>query len=164
MSEETLRKQLYDSYKNRAILYYLIFEEMRTELGAAKAEEVLARAIYRRGVQKGRQKYAQYGPRDLAGLKEAFLGGIADEGKMFQPELLRDDPEGLDIKFHACPLRDAWQAMGLPDDEVATICRIAARVDNGTFEGAGFRFSADTWQPGGDGCCYLHIRPGPESD
>ena len=28
-------------------------------------------------------------------------------------------------------------------------------------ESAGFTFSADTWQPGRDGCCHLHIRPGP---
>ena len=28
------------------------------------------------------------------------------------------------------------------------------------FEAAGFEFFADTWQPGGEGCCYLHIRPG----
>ena len=43
---------------------------------------------------------------------------------------------------------------------MATLCRIAAKVDDGTFESAGFRFSADTWKPGGDGCCCLHIRPG----
>ena len=29
---------------------------------------------------------------------------------------------------------------------------------NGTFEGAGFGFSADTWQPNAEGCCRLHIR------
>ena len=40
------------------------------------------------------------------------------------------------------------------------MCSIAGRVDNGTFEGAGFTFSADTWQPGRSGCCHLHIRPG----
>ena len=40
------------------------------------------------------------------------------------------------------------------------MCEIAAHVDNGTFEGAGFEFSADTWSPGGEGCCRLHIRPG----
>ncbi len=40
------------------------------------------------------------------------------------------------------------------------LCHIAGRVDNGTFEGAGFVFSADTWRPGEGGCCYLHIRPG----
>ena len=159
MSEDQLRRQLYDAFKNRAVLYYLIYDEMRTELGPEKAGESLARAIYKRGAQKGREKYAQYGPSDLAGLQEAFLDGIPDDGQMFQPEVLHSDAERLDIKFHGCPLRDAWQEMGLPDEEVAAICRIAARVDNGTFEAAGFEFSADTWQPGGDGCCYPHIRP-----
>ena len=161
MSEERLREQLYDSFKNRAILYYLIYDELRGELGAERAEELLGRAIYRRGEQKGRAKYAQFAPNDLAGLKEAFLGGIPDDGRMFQPEVICDEPRALDIKFHGCPLRDAWQEFGLAEEEVATMCRIAARVDNGTFEGAGFAFTADTYQPGGEGCCYLHIRPGP---
>ena len=159
MSEDQLRTQLYDSFKNRAVLYYLIFSELRDEVGEEKAEEIMKRAIYKRGVQKG-AKYACYAPNDMEGLKEDFVGGIPDDGAMFKPEVERCDAEGLDIKFHGCPLRDAWMEMGLPDEEVATICRIAARIDNGTFEGAGFEFKADTWQPGGDGCCYLHIRPG----
>jgi hypothetical protein len=36
---------------------------------------------------------------------------------------------------------------------------IEGRVDNGTFEADGFEFSADTWQPGRDGCCRPHICP-----
>ncbi|MHB8902270.1 MAG: L-2-amino-thiazoline-4-carboxylic acid hydrolase [Thermoguttaceae bacterium] len=159
MSEEQLRSQLYDSFKNRAAIYYLIFCELREELGAGRAEELMKRAIYKRGLQKG-TKYAPYAPGDLAGLREAFVGGIPDGGAMFRPEVLRCDAEGLDIQFHGCPLRDAWKEMGLADEEVATLCRIAARIDNGTFEGAGFEFSADTWQAGDEGCCRLHIRPG----
>jgi hypothetical protein len=158
MSEETLRRQLYESYKNRARIYRLIFDELRNELGAERAEAVLKRAIYRRGVEIGAANYARFAPDDLAGLKGAFLGGIPDGGRMFQPEVLHSDADGLDIKFHACPLREAWQESGLSPEEVATLCRIAARIDNGTFEGAGFQFSADTWQPGGEGCCRLHIR------
>jgi hypothetical protein len=160
MSEESLRKQLYDSFKNRALIYHLIFEELREELGDARAEEVLSRAIYRRGEQKGRESYARFGPDDMAGLKAAFLAHVADDGKMFQPEVLRDDAEALDIKFHACPLKSAWQEIGLPDEEIATLCRIAAQVDDGTFEAAGFRFHSDTWRPGAEGCCCLHIQPG----
>jgi hypothetical protein len=163
MSEEDeLRRQLYDSFKNRALLYYLIFDELRGEIGEEKAERVLGRAIYRRGQQNGR-KFARFGPADLAGLKRVFLGGIADGGRMFQPEVLTDEPERLDIKFHRCPLREAWQEIGLSDDEVATLCRIAARIDNGTFDAAGFTFTADTWQPGGEGCCRLHVRPGEKT-
>lgn len=159
MAEEKLREQLYNSYKNRAILYWLIFDEMSKEVGEEKASEIMMRAIYARGRQKG-AKYAKYAPNDLAGLKEAFVGGLADEGRMFDPDIIRDEADGLDIKFRRCPLKEAWFEIGLSEEDVARMCRIAARVDNGTFEGAGFNFSADTFQPGGDGCCYLHIRPG----
>ena len=92
MSEETLRRQLYESYKNRARIYHLIFEELRKELGAEQAEAVLKRAIYRRGVEIGTAKYAAFAPDDLAGLKAAFLDGIPDAGRMFQPEVLRATP------------------------------------------------------------------------
>lgn len=36
MPEEQLRSQLYDSFKNRAALYYLIFSELRDEVGAER--------------------------------------------------------------------------------------------------------------------------------
>jgi hypothetical protein len=159
MSEEQLRAQLYGSYKNRAMIYYLIYDELRAELGENRAEEILSRAIYRRGQQLGQEKYAQFGPANLAGLKAAFVGGVPDDGKMFRPEVVRSDAQALDITFHACPLREAWQEADLPEEDVATLCRIAAQIDDGTFEAAGFGFSADTWQPGGKDCCHLHIRP-----
>jgi hypothetical protein len=160
MSDETLRLQLYDSYKNRAMIYHLIYEELQAAVGAERAEEIMGRAIYRRGADKGLENYAQYGPVNLLALQKVFLGGLPDDGRMFQPELIRGDADALDIKFHACPLRDAWQEAGLPEEQVALLCRIASRVDYGMFEAAGFDFHADTYQPNGEGCCCLHIRPG----
>ena len=106
----------------------------------------------------GTAKYAGFAPDDLAGLKAAFLDGIPDAGRMFPPGVLRSDADSLDIKFHACPLREAWQEsrpVGGRGRHTLSHCRA---VDNGTFEGAGFQFQADTWQPGGEGCCCLHIR------
>jgi hypothetical protein len=161
MSEEQLRRQLYESFANRAHLYRLILEELRAELGPQRAEELLARAIHRRGTQKA-AGYAPFAPRDLGGLRDAFVGGLPDGGAMFAPEVVRCDAGGLDIKFHRCPLKQAWLDAGLPEAEVAALCRIAAQVDSGMFEAAGFRFQPDTYQPGGEGCCFLHIRPGPE--
>jgi hypothetical protein len=158
MQQETLRRQLYDSFKNRAMIYYYIFDELRKEFGPARAEAVLSRAIYRRGAEKGRENYARFAPNNLAGLQNAFLEGIPDEKRMFQPELIRSNATCLDIKFHACPLRDAWKQAGLPEEEVAALCRIASRIDYGTFEAAGFGFHAETYRPGGESCCYLHIR------
>jgi hypothetical protein len=56
--------------------------------------------------------------------------------------------------------KEYWQEAGLSDGEIAKLCEIAAHVGNGSFEGTGFKFSADTWSPGMEGCCHLYIRPG----
>jgi hypothetical protein len=157
--EEELRQQVYGAFRNRAMIYWHIFDELRSEVGEGRATDVMKRAIERRGREVGRH-FARYGPRDLAGLKEAFLAFIPDGGRMFEPEVRRADAEALDIKFHRCPLKEAWQAAGLPEAEIAKLCHIAGRIDNATFETAGFIFHADTWTPGAEGCCDLHIRPG----
>lgn len=154
-----LRKELVASFKNRALLYFHFFDEMRKELGEAKATEIMKRAIYDRGLAVGKQ-FAKFGPADMTGIRDAFLKFIPDEGALFAPEVQRCDAGGVDIMFHRCPLKEAWIDAGVSESDMAKLCQIAGRVDNGTFEGAGFTFSADTWQPGHDGCCHLHIRPG----
>ncbi len=159
MSEQQLRKELVGSFKNRALLYFHFFDEMRKELGEANATEIMKRAIYGRGLAVGKQ-FAKYAPADMTGIRDAFLKFIPDEGALFAPEVQRCDAGGVDIKFHRCPLKEAWIEAGVSESDMAKLCHIAGRVDNGTFEGAGFTFSADTWQPGRDGCCHLHIRPG----
>ena len=155
MSEEKLREELYAAFKNRAMMVYHIFEELKAEVGEEQAEQILKRAVRRRGVEIG-QKFARFGPADLAGLKEAFVAAVPDNGEMFDPEVLKCDRDTLEIQLRRCPLKDA----GLSEDQVAKLCGIAAAVDTGTFEGAGFCFSVRTWQPGEPGCCRLKITPG----
>lgn len=158
-AEARLRDEVYAAFKNRALMYRHIFDELRRALGEPQAAGLLSRAIEARGREIGRA-FARYGPADLAGLRDAFLAGVPDGGRMFDPHVERCDAGGLDITLRRCPLKDAWHEAGVPEADVAALCRIAGRVDNGTFEAAGFEFSADTWQPGRDGCCHLHIRPG----
>src|SRR5262245_28732325 len=160
MSEETLRRQLYGAFAHRAHTAHLLLGQLCSELGAERAAELIGRALYQRGAQKA-ARYAPFAPGDLEGLKQAFLADLPDGGAMFAPEVVRCDAGGLDVKFHRCPLKEAWQVAGLPETEVATLCRVAAQVDQGLFTTAGFAFHADTYQPGGEGCCFLHIRPGP---
>ena len=157
---ERLRRDLYAAFKNRALMYWHVFDELRKALGEPQATALMARAIEARGREIGRQ-FSRYGPADLAGLRDAFVGGVPDEGRMFGPHVDRCDATALDITLQRCPLKEAWQEAGVADVDIAALCRIAGRVDNGTFEAAGFQFSADTWQPGRDGCCHLHVRPGP---
>lgn len=159
MAVEKLRALLYGSIKNRAMMYYHIFRELGRELGEEKAAEIMKRAIYARGLEVGKT-LAQYAPADLEGLKNAFLDRVVpDGGNMFAPEVLRCDGEELEIKLRQCPLKDAYREAGLSEQEMETMLQIAAQVDYGTFEGAGFAFAVETWQPGQPGCCHLHIRP-----
>jgi hypothetical protein len=157
--ENTLRSQLWASFKNRAMVYLEVYRVLEEELGAERAAALLKKAIYRRGCEIGRQ-FERFGPGDLAGLKEAFLGILPDDGKVFEPEVIACDDSRLEIQLCRCPLKEAWQEAGLDEAQVARMCEIAGVVDNGTFEAAGFRFRSETWRPGRSGCCHLFIEKG----
>jgi L-2-amino-thiazoline-4-carboxylic acid hydrolase len=157
--EAELRRQLKEAHMSRAMIYAAFYDELVARLRESVAEEVMKAAIYKRGLEIG-QRFAAYGPVDLEGLRDAFLDFVPDKGRLFRPEVRRCDAEGLDIKFHACPLKEAWTVAGRAPEKIARLCRIAGVVDDGTFAAAGFSFSAETWQPGEEGCCFLHIRPG----
>ena len=157
MIEQKLRDELAAAFKNRALIYYTIFNELRQEVGEEKAVAILKRAIYRRGEQIG-QQFRQFAPRDFEGLKDSFLEIMPDEGRLFSPNVVRCDSEALDIQLETCPLKQIWEELGLEEREKILMCEIAGEIDKGTFEGAGFSFQPDTWQPGRSGCCHLHIR------
>jgi len=159
MSEESMRKLLVNAMKSRAMFYYAFYKEFGAEIGQDKAAAIMKRAIYKQGLEMSK-RFKEFSPCDMAGLKDAFLGFVPDPEGTFNPKVERCDDGGIDIQLQTCPLKDAWQEAGLSDEEVAMMTHIAGRVDNGTFEGAGFSFSAETWQPGRKGCCHLHIRPG----
>ena len=158
MPEEDFRERLYAAYKHRALLYWHIFDELRQEIGHERAASLMKRAIHKRGLVVG-QKYAGYGPNDVLGLKDAFIANSADGGRMFSPTVARADAEAVHIVQRTCPLKDAWRDAGLSDDDLATMCDIAAAIDAGVFETAGVDFQAQTWKPGSDDCCHLHFRP-----
>ena len=159
MSVEKHEEELRASFKNRAYIYLNIYRELCDELGKDKATEIMKRAIYKRGVETGRQ-FACYAPNNMKGLCDAFVGGSPAGGALFVPDIEKCDETGIDLTFKRCPLKEAWLEAGLSEEEVATLCDIAAVVDYGTFEGNGFAFTADTYKSGADGCCHLHIRPG----
>lgn len=159
MSEvEKLRNLVRSAIQSRALFYRAIYEELRDEFGADKAATLMQRAIYKRGAAASCH-LAGFAPNDFAGLKDAFLGLVPQEEGLFAAEVERCDGDGLDILFHRCPVKEAWQEAGLPDTEVAEMCRIAGILDNGMFEEAGFALQSETWKPGREGCCHLHIRP-----
>lgn len=158
MEDETafLREQLRASLKNRAMFYWEVYRVLEREFGESRASALLSEAIYSRGCAVG-ERFQRFAPADFDGLRDAFLGSIPDRGRPFDPEVVACDEQGLEIRFGRCPLKEAWLEAGLSDTQAATMCRIAGTVDNGTFEGAGFGFRSETWQPGRNGCCHLFI-------
>lgn len=161
MSDDDLREQLRGAIKSRALFYLAVYRAMAAEFGAERAEAVMKRAIYQRGVATG-DRFKRFAPADFTGLRDAFIEFIPDHGGLFQPEVRHCEDGahgGLEIKFHTCPLKEAWQEEGLSDAELADMCRIAGVVDNGTFESAGFAIRSQTWKPGDNGCCLLKVGP-----
>lgn len=159
-TEQLLIEQLRNAFKSRALVYAAMYEEMAAEFGADKAREVCKRAIYKRG-QAIAGHFAPHAPADLGGLKETFLEFIPQARQLFAPEVVQCTENELEIQFHRCPLKEAWVEAGYEGAALANLCDIGGVVDYGTFEKAGFTLQSDTWQPGRDGCCRLHIRPGP---
>ena len=153
------RADLVGQMKNRALIYMEMYDVLAEELGTDKAEALLTKAIYNRGRKMGKA-FAKFSPSDLAGLRDAFLASVPGGEAIFQPQVLKNDAESLQIQLHGCPLQDAWKEAGLPEEKVATLCRIAGAVDKGLFEGAGFTFENRTWTPGAQGCCFLSVRKG----
>jgi hypothetical protein len=152
---EQLERELKDAFKNRALIYWEIYDELRRELGPEKAGALLGRAIERRGKAAGDALLSGIAA-DPVAIGERFLAVSPANGRLFPTEVRREDG-ALHIKVKACPLKEAWEESGLPAADMATICRIAGRFDNGVFENRGVRFSAETWTEGKTGCCHLHL-------
>lgn len=104
--------------------------------------------------------YAPHGPADLKSLKDAFLHGIIEGDALFSPEVIRCDHQALEINFHRCPLKEAWEDQGRSGSELEDLCVIAGAIDCGLFETAGFIFAGETWRQGQQGCCRLKVLPG----
>jgi L-2-amino-thiazoline-4-carboxylic acid hydrolase len=153
------RRDLVAQIKNRALIYMEMYDVLSAEVGAARAETLLAEAIFQRGLAAGKS-LAKHAPDDLEGLKNSFLEAVPGGADLFAPQVLRCDRDHLEIQLHGCPLKDAWREAGLPEEKIATLCRIAGAVDQGLFRGAGFNVENRTWIPGSEGCCYLAIQRG----
>ena len=153
---EQLERELKDAFKNRALIYWAIYDELRTELGAERAKTLLARAIRRRGEAAGNALFRNT-PADPQAIGQRFLDVSPADGRLFPTTVTCDDRGGMHIHVQICPLKEAWEESGLPAADMATICKIAGHFDNGVFENRGVKFSADTWTEGRSGCCHLHL-------
>ena len=132
----TLVKEL----ENRARIYLHIYRELSKEVGREKAVEILKRALYQRGREKGVQLAARLGGPDLHELAIAFMEGNADMDA-FGHEVVQEGAGYVLLRLNRCPLVEAWKEADLTPDERKVMCDIAYQVDFGKFETAGFRLA-----------------------
>jgi hypothetical protein len=160
--EETLFAALRGAFAMRAQAYGHMFDVLRERYGTEAALAVGQEATRRLGESMA-EAYRPHGPADLAGLCETFLARIPERDALFAPTIERCDDQELVIRFARCPLKETWVAAGRTPEDVRLLCAFAAAIDGGLFEGAGFIFAGETWQPGREGCCRLVVRPGAGS-
>jgi len=126
--------------KNRARIYVHIYRELSKEVGPEKAIEILKRALYARGQEKGVQLKAKIGEPDLHQLAIAFVDGNADMDA-FGHQIVQEHAEYVLLRLNGCPLVEAWKEAGLTPEEQKSMCDIAYQVDFGKFETAGYRLA-----------------------
>jgi hypothetical protein len=152
---EGLRRDLFTTTANRGLVYAAILGEMRKELGEERASQIFKRAIFDHGVRMARFLDP---PAGLEDFRDWLLAFLPAGGAMHEPEVIRCDGDGLDVKMHRCPLKEGWRMMNLSEDEVADLCRHADAFDHGFF-GSVFDYSMDLWSGQPDDSCILHFRP-----
>jgi hypothetical protein len=151
-----LQKALQEANQARGQLYLAFLRVLERYLGRDAVVAAMRETLRDWGRHLG-QGLARHAPEDFEGLARDFVYA-PDGGRMFQPAVHRCDASGIDTQMMTCPLKQAWQAAGLPDAEMALLCSVASEADHGTMEAAGFRLDIETWQPGAVGCCLLRIR------
>ncbi len=155
MTQHDLEEVLYETNRERALLYLEFFREVRDRHGEEEAIEILTSAIKRRGEAFGRT-LGKFAPNDFQGLCNAF-SFAPDGGKLFSPEVIRCDGQGFEVKMRKCPLKDAWQEAGISDEALLTLLSCASAIDVGTMEAAGFDLEVSLAGSDVAGCCYLKV-------
>ncbi|MGX9758310.1 L-2-amino-thiazoline-4-carboxylic acid hydrolase [Clostridioides difficile] len=108
----------------RAVWFYLLMKE--SEKLGVNPDDICKEAIYGFGKMRG-QKYSVAGtPGKMAEMLYNSKGQ-----KVFEMELVKNTDENGVLKFHRCPLDDAWKEYGLTKEERKEICRLACYGDYG---------------------------------
>jgi predicted ArsR family transcriptional regulator len=148
--------------KNRASIYVHIYQELSKEVGSEKATEILKKAVYARGKEKGALLADRIKKPDLHELAVAFVEG---KGEMdaFGHEVVSENHGQVILRLNRCPLVAAWKEAGLSTEERKKMCDIAHQVDFGNFETAGYTLSFNCRISEDHESCDMRLEIQPEA-
>jgi hypothetical protein len=123
--------------RQRAAVYAHIYRVLKERLGEQAAIDLMSEAIYAYGKEKSTKNYSEKARGgDLRQAASEFASPDPVKQHQFAPRVVSETESGIVIAMSGCPLVDEWKEMGLPPEDVATLCRISRAVDHGTWEGA----------------------------
>ena len=152
----------------RAQWFHLMLQE--AEKHGIDPDEFCKATIYAFGVERGRKYAVCEGNRGVhemsAALKRRFnfetVAPIRD--RAFEMELVeKTDERGL-LRFHHCPLAATWRSMGLSEERVAELCRLACYSDFARADSANVNLEFGSQIGAGDETCDLIFTPKAEKD
>ena len=153
-------KRVVEATRQRAAVYAHLFKVLREKLGAERAVALMSEAIHAHGKEKSAKVYsAAARSGNLPQAAREFASPDAVKQFQFGPRVVSASEAEAVIAMSRCPLVDQWTEMGLPAEDVATLCRIARAVDFGTWEGAlGFALDFEGTRGDGKSECVLRVR------
>ena len=72
-------------------------------------------------------------------------------------EVAAVDEDRLNLRYHYCPLVNAWQKLGCTDDEIRRLCDIAMDGDRGIADSMGYQFELTKAIARGDDVCTVNF-------
>ncbi|MDI7277939.1 MAG: L-2-amino-thiazoline-4-carboxylic acid hydrolase [Anaerolineae bacterium] len=154
MAASEMTEAVRSAIEDRATYLYLLFQEMRAVCGDEVADAMARRAIFRYGQLKGRAMGKMDSPVDF--VEHQMRPGRQE---VFEKEVAERSPQRCEIRFHYCPLVEAWKRLGATEQELAQLCDIAMQGDYGMVSEAPFGLRVAGSLARGDACCRLILEP-----
>ena len=140
-----------NDFEHRATWFALLIEEAKKQ---GLSESFAHNAILHCGVFHGQNKFPRTD--DLTEFARSFAN--EDVINTFEMEILESSDKNLSIDFHYCPLVKAWQKLGIPEDEMGSLCGIAMDGDRGIISTyPNFTFELGKTIAKGDDVCEIRI-------
>lgn len=117
--------------EQRAEWMYLMCDEAQ-KAGHKDWEDVARKAIFRCGCMRGADFFASVKDKgDLLQVAKVFQD--SKNAILFEREHYKITEDEVEMRFHYCPLANAWRKLTDDDEHMAKLCDIAMDGDRGMF-------------------------------
>ena len=145
--------------EDRATYLFFLLKEMEEAVGPEEAERLASRAVYQYGQTKGQRMGSLDTPAD-------FIAHQMRPGRqeIFDKEAIEAGDDRGEIRFHYCPLVNAWKRLGATPEELSRLCDIVrgarpAQGDHGMLSHTPTALELPRSIARGDAYCQLPLEP-----